>query len=493
MTALRVALVCGFVAATCAIADGNGRPPATSTINFQHGNSQNIVAGMTFGVLFSTDGGATWTWICEAAFPYSGMFDPVYVYTHSGAVFATTFDGLRVMRDGCTFGPTSVGSAYMSNVIAGSGSAIIATASSPTDSTIYTSNDDGQTWSQLAMPGMPDDYWQSFVIAPSNPQRIYLAGYRFVKTCNDNATNVGSACNVNSNCMGSGSGSAAPMCTTEKQFLMFRSDDAGSDFVPISQANVTVSQSSAIAVVGVDGSNADEVYIHVNYETGSGGDGVYKSTTAGGSNGSDATAWEKIFDTQDPNGLVMLVRSNGGLIAATLTSGTQMSAGGSGCTSQATCNWTQLVNPPHINCLSEEPDTKDVWACTQNYGNGSNITSDGAGIMKTSDLATWTPMLKFAEISAPVTCGSDTAQAQQCVAPYQGMASVWCCLVEQLGITSTAISCTGAYACLTGADGSGTPPIANAPVGCCNTGEGGAGALLLGVLTGVIVYRRRRA
>ena len=149
------------------------------------------------------------------------------------------------------------------------------------------------------------------------------------------------------------------------------------------------------------------------------------------------------------------------------------------------------MNPPHINCLSEEPDNKDIWACTQNYGNGSNITSDGAGIMKTSDLATWTPMLKYPDISAPVTCGSDTAQTQQCVAPYQGMASVWCCLVGQLGITSTAIACTGAYACLTGGDD--PVPPSTTPSGCCNTGGTGPGALLLGALTGIFLYRRRRA
>jgi hypothetical protein len=490
---MRIALAAAFVAATCAIADGNGRPPATSTINFQHGNSQNIVAGMTFGVLFSTDGGATWTWICEAAFPYSGMFDPVYLYTSTGAIFATTFGGLKVMRDGCTFDGVSVGSDYMSNVISGSGSDVYVTASAPTDSTIFASHDDGQTWSQLAMPGMPDDYWQSFVIAPSNPQRIYLAGYRFVKECNEYSTNAGSACVMNSSCMGSGSGQMAPQCQTVKAFLLDRSDDGGSNFAPISQANVTVSQSSAIAVVGVDGSNADEVYIHVNYETGSGGDGVYKSTTAGGSNGSDATAWAKIFDTQDPNGLVALVRSNGGLIAATLTSGTQISAGGSACTSQAACGWTALTSPPHINCLAEDPETKDIWACTQNYGNGSDITSDGAGIMKTADLATWAPVLGYANISAPATCGSDTTQAQQCIAPYEGMPSVWCCLVEQLGITSTAIACTGAYECLMGADGSagsgsGTPEKS----GCCNTNTSGAGAILLGAITGLFVYRRRR-
>ena len=305
---MRIALVCALVAALCADAESNGRPPATSTINFQQGNSQHIVAGMTFGVLFSSDGGQTWTWICEAAFPYSGMFDPVFAYTQSGAVFATTFDGLKVMRDGCTFGSASVGSGdsngsdYMSNVIAGSGSSVIATASSPTDSTIFTSNDDGQTFSAMAMPGLPDDYWQSFVIAPSSSQRIYLSGYRFIKTCDDNSTNMGSACTVNSSCMGSGSGSDMPKCTTVKQFLMFRSDDGGSDFIPISQANVTVSQSSAISVVGVDPMNPDAVYLHVNFEDGSAGDGVYKSVNAGGSGSADATAWTKILDTQIRSG-----------------------------------------------------------------------------------------------------------------------------------------------------------------------------------------------
>ena len=490
---MRVVLACAFVAALCSIAESNGRPPATSTINFEKGNSQNIVAGMTFGVLFSSDGGKTWTWMCEAAFPYSGMFDPVYVYTQSGALFATTFSGLKVMRDGCSFALTSAGTDYMSNVIAGSGSNVVATASAPTDSTIFASSDDGNSFAPSSMPGLPDDYWQSYVIAPSNPSRVYLSGYRFIKQCDDNSTNVGSACSVNSNCMGSGSGSTMPKCTTTKAFLMFRSDDAGSNFTPISQAGLTDSQNSAISVVGVDPANPDAVYIHVDFETDAGGDGVYKSFTAGGSGSADGSAWTKVLDMQDPLGLVMLVRSNGGLIAATETMGVMSSSGGAACTNQTTCAWTPLANTPHINCLAEDPTSKDIWACTQNYGNGSDIPSDGAGIMKTSDLATWTPMLKFSDIAGPVMCGSDTLQAQQCVAPYMGMPSVWCCLVTQLGMTSTAIDCTGSNACLMGADGSsGSGSAAMTKPGCCNTGGGGAGALLLGAVTGLFVYRRRR-
>ena len=65
-----------------------------------------ILAGMTFGAVVSHDGGATWHWMCEKAVLYGGLFDPDYAYSSSGAVFATTFDGSLVMRDGCTFTPT---------------------------------------------------------------------------------------------------------------------------------------------------------------------------------------------------------------------------------------------------------------------------------------------------------------------------------------------------------------------------------------------------
>src|SRR5262245_59018704 len=82
-------------------ARANGRPAGTSTITFQRGLETTIVAGMTFGVLVSKDGGATWDWMCEDAVGYGGMYDPDYAVTSSGAVFATTFDGLKVMRDGC--------------------------------------------------------------------------------------------------------------------------------------------------------------------------------------------------------------------------------------------------------------------------------------------------------------------------------------------------------------------------------------------------------
>src|SRR5512147_2334758 len=110
----RFALAGLLIAALAQVASANGRASATSTIHFQEGAEQNIVAGMTFGVLLSHDGGTTWHWMCEDAVGYGGMWDPDYSYEPNGTVFATTFDGLRSMSDGCTFTSTAYGNLFVS-------------------------------------------------------------------------------------------------------------------------------------------------------------------------------------------------------------------------------------------------------------------------------------------------------------------------------------------------------------------------------------------
>lgn len=113
---MRIALAGLLVAALAQAASANGRDPYTSTINFQRGNDQHIIAGMTFGAVISEVGGATWHWMCERTIGYGGMYDPDYVYTSSGAIFATTFDGLKVMRDGCSFVATPPSMTFVSKV-----------------------------------------------------------------------------------------------------------------------------------------------------------------------------------------------------------------------------------------------------------------------------------------------------------------------------------------------------------------------------------------
>ena len=57
---------------------------------------------MTFGLLVSHDDGAGFYWVCEQNIGYEGTFDPKYRIGANGDIYATTFEGLRVSRDGGT-------------------------------------------------------------------------------------------------------------------------------------------------------------------------------------------------------------------------------------------------------------------------------------------------------------------------------------------------------------------------------------------------------
>ncbi|MFT3693511.1 MAG: hypothetical protein QM831_10260 [Kofleriaceae bacterium] len=468
-------LAAGLLAALCATAGANGRPAATSTINFEKGNPQNIVAGMTFGFLSSSDHGVTWKWMCEAAIGYSGTFDPDYAYTSSGAVFATTFNGLKVMRDGCTFNATPTGNIFVSAVEADQSNNVYVAAADPSDASIYKSSNDGMTFPQLSNPGKPSDEWDTVVPAPSNAMDVYLAGYRFNKQCSG-GDKVGMTCTNNNDCTPTGMGYT---CESIKQFLLFSSTNGGSAWTPMSQTGIAFSNYSVMDVVGVDPTTPTTLYLHSTIETGQGQDGIYKSVDSG-------QHWTKILTTNDSFGLVFLVRPNGDLVAATQTSGSQVSHDGG-------TTWIPMVSPPHINCLVNDPATGDLWACTHNY-DSPGIPGDGFGIMKTSDYATWTGVLRFQDIAGVVSCPADSVQTSQCVNSYQGKPSVWCCLEIQLGITDTSVDCTGANDCsFTGDSAADAGNIkVDAPKGCCNTGGGGEGAALLAAGTTALLWRRRR-
>jgi MYXO-CTERM domain-containing protein len=451
---MRIALAGLLVLGLAASANANGRDPYTSTINFQRGNDQHIVAGMTFGVIMSKDGGATWQWMCERAVGYGGQYDPDYVYSASGAVFATTFDGLKVMRDGCSFNSTPPGMTFVSKVEGAADGAIYYTAADTADAKIYKSTDDGVTFPVSANPGQPGDWWSSLAVAPSNAQRVYVTGYRLAGQ-------------------------------DPKIHLLFTSTNGGTTFTPMTINGITpLSSNSTIEVVGISATNEQTLYVKVSFETGTSGDSIYKSTNAGQS-------WTKILSKDSNFGLAFLARKNGGCVAGTRELGAWVSP-------NCDTSWTALTTAPHIGCLYQD-STGVVWACTQNYASPQlNLPSDGFGIMRSTDLMTWTGVLEFQDIQAPVACPAGTVQEDQCVQRYMDQQSQWCCLVPQLGITSTAIDCMGALACFGNPAGDGAPDAGTnvkpprEKETCCGTGNGPSSALLSLLVAAVLLFRRRR-
>lgn len=450
-------VACLLLASTPARADGPD--PAPLSIHFRRGNEQYIAAGTTHGLIVSEDGGATWHWMCEGAVGYGGNFIPDYVYAASGALFATSFDGMKVRRpdDACVFAPTPPGTKFVSRIAGGPDGALYYAASDANDAKIYKSTDDGQSFGQSASAGQNGDWWSSLRVAPSNAQRVYLTGYRFEDV-------------------------------TTKVFLPFTSTDGGASFSPMSMTGIApTSSSSTIEVVGIDPQDDRIVYMKVTVETGEIGDSVYRSTDAGQS-------WTKILTRRSYYGLSFLTRRDGTCVASTRELGSWRSTD---CATAAAPTWTDLVGAPHIGCLAED-STGTVWACTQNFMGVvppplPPVEADGYAIMRASgDLSAWVPVLKLQDIAGPVTCPAGTIQHDECTLQQ------WCCIVQVLRITSTVIACPTTGACAVaiadGAPDAGMKKGGEPDPSCCGAGRGSSSLLLaLFVVAKLCVRSRRRA
>jgi hypothetical protein len=448
----RIALACLVLAGGVRGASANGRLPATSTITFRQGHENDIVIGLTFGLVISHDGGKTWAWMCENAIPYQGVYDPQFMFGQGGELFATSFNGLKVVRDSCTFNLTPVGTTFPSAATEGPDHALYAAVAQaadadhniPADFRIYKSTDDGVTFPPPATPPTTTvNWWQSLQVASSDPQRLYLTGFAYVP----------------------GPGGVG----TTRQQLLFRSDNGGTSWIPltIDTGVVTVTPNSLLDIVGIDKTDPNLVYMRVKLDVGLPSD-LYRSTDKG-------VTWAPIRHKDTLiGGFVVRAALNSNnkhdVVAATTDSAEISHDNGT--------TWTTLANAPHISCLVENA-AGELWACTQNYGY-SSVPSDDAGVMKTTDLTTWTKVLRYQDLKEAVSCATGTLQRDNCVA-------TWCAVCAQLGCTPSP-----SYGCVV----PGEAPPAMPPEskgGCCDSGgSGGAGALALALSVGMVLWRPRR-
>jgi MYXO-CTERM domain-containing protein len=440
-------LACLFTGAVGTEAHANGRAPGTSTINFQRNNESHIAGGMTFGVVLSTDNGATWTWMCEEAVGYGGNYDPDYGFTSSGALFATTFDGLKVNRGtggapGCVYDASVLSPApptikfFSTIAVSKSDGALFAAAADPTDNKIYKSTDDGMTFPVSVVPAgsQIDDWYQSIEVAPSDGNVIYVAGYRLK--------------------------SGQP-----KVFLMWRSSNGGTSYEALPVTDIAVMPNSTIEIAAISKTNPDIVYARVVLADNNVSDAIWRSID-GGQN------WVKLIEKS--GSVAFVARQSGELVAGTQALGTSKAQE----TGNATVpTFSDVAGAPHISCLAEN-SAGEVFACTQNYGSMSQ-PSDGFGIMKSTDLATWTGVLKFQDLKDPVACAAGTPQKDRCDV------ELWCGLCAQLG-------CDANRNCAV-SDGPPTDGTPTKPKTCCQAGNEDLPTLgLIALALGMVGLRRRR-
>jgi photosystem II stability/assembly factor-like uncharacterized protein len=162
----------------------NGRFPLANQLVVDPKNPAHLVARTTFGILDTSDGGGTWTWICEDAVGIFGGEDPPIAVTADGSTIVASSTGLAVSRDGgcswtrppnpgvnrtgvdVTVNPTNPHEALSieASVLDGVYSVFLVKTS-----------DDGATW--IDVGPLPAGFVaETLEMAPSNPDRVYVTG-----------------------------------------------------------------------------------------------------------------------------------------------------------------------------------------------------------------------------------------------------------------------------------------------------------------------------
>lgn len=174
-------------------ARANGRFPASNSVMFDPHDPQTIYVRVTFGLLVSHDAGQTWHWICERAIGFSGIEDPTYVVTPTGALVGGTFSGIAVTRDGgCNWSfADNAGKLLVSDIALRADGSIVAITSTYSkaapdggllyDNRVLASKDDAKSFSNSGAPLDPTMLLESIEVAQSDNARLYISAVRGLK------------------------------------------------------------------------------------------------------------------------------------------------------------------------------------------------------------------------------------------------------------------------------------------------------------------------
>jgi uncharacterized protein (TIGR03382 family) len=435
--------------ALAGVAHANGRPPLTNGIHFKPGDPHSLYVATTFGLLISHDDGCTMNWICETNIGYGGQWDPKYAIATDGTIFATTFTGLRVSRDGgCSFStataqlpmgdPNRIADIWIDALdLASDGAVWVGTAESGRANDIYVSTDNGMTFSSRGMLS-PTIFWKSVKVAPSNAQRAYIAGYQVAGALPDG-------------------GQMAPTA----HFL--RTDDGGAHWTELPlAANVQLGSTPIVLATAVDPQNPDIVYMTSLGANPPAGDRLYRSTDGGMTFTEVAATTDAIHDVviRDPQNVVLATQSAMG------TGGTTFVSTNGG------LQFAQAANPPQLGCVGQSPDNS-LFGCAANW------QPDYMAVAHSTDGgATYQKVWRFVELAGPLACPAGTAEHDTCDAMQ------WQNLKAQFAATGPACGANVT-------DTAGDPPPKKSG-GCCDTGGSAAGLAWAGAIA-LWLGRRRRA
>jgi MYXO-CTERM domain-containing protein len=422
----------------------NGRFPAAGQIAVDPSDPSHLVVRTTYGLTVSSDHGAHWSWVCEAAVGYSGTEDPMMAITADGTLIAGIFEGLSASHDkGCQwdFAQGGLKDRYVIDLATekvSPKSAVLLISNSVGGSMFLTelweTKDNAATWT-VAGVDMPADFLGlTLDAAPADPNRVYVSG-RYGKPGYDGAIE--------------------------------RSNDRGATWQKLL---IPGSNDLALPYIGgIDPQNPDVVYVRLDAAK---TDKLIVTKDGG-------TTWQDAF-TSTGNLLGFAISPDGATVAVGGDTDGVWTAPAS------TLSFTQ-VSKIGARCLTWTP--AGLYACGDEFVDGFAVG------LSTNQGKTFTPVMHLQENCGPLTCGAATSNGSKCPDAWGAtkltIGGATCNGAGGSGSTSAASSTsTGAAATSTSSGGSAGSSGGGCSVSAPATAAGMAVPGL--VLAAAALTRRRR-
>lgn len=415
----------------------NGRAPITNGVFFHPTDNSSIFIRTTFGIVISHDNGCSFRWVCEQNVGYGGTFDPKYAIGTDGTIYATTFEGLRVSRDGaCSFStataelpvddPNRIAEVWVDALDIGpTGEVWVATAETGKPNNVYRSSDNGVSFASRNLLS-PTIWWKSVRVAPTNPMRVYVSGYEIGKT---------------------------PLAH------LFVTTDGGEVWTEASVAGMQFATTPVVLVAAVSPTDPMVLFVISVGANATRGDRLYRSIDGGTSFTEVLVAANSIRDVvfRDANTVLVVAGSDGTF---------QSIDGGA--------TFAPLVGSPQLECLGKRSDGTVV-------GCGANWEPDFKAVATTGNLADWNKTFRFVELAGPLECPDGTMQRDVCDQ------ELWPALQQQFATKGpTDPACSAPQEPVDG------PVEVKADGGCCDASSGPATAMLFACMTLIVLLRARR-